>query len=224
MRKIFKYLYVSFVCLFVCSIAYANAGQFIQRPGDNRSSEQFQRDCEKGIAIDSCFSGPTPPSCPVGKKWSVAGSGIAHCVNIDPTCTGGEILEHDTLGNPSCVAPPVCQNGATNYPVCNAFPTCANGATNYPVCNAFPTCANGANNYPTCTLPEPEVPELSCTTEVRDAETCGGLIRNWYQWCWKTNDPQKNQVSGFYSAPSQNVGTCDCSGGVRDFNSPCIEY
>lgn len=53
---------------------------------------------------EACLTAPIAKSCPVGKKWSTAGSGIAHCVNVDPVCLSSEKVTYDYLGNPSCVA------------------------------------------------------------------------------------------------------------------------
>ncbi|MCC7684708.1 hypothetical protein [Janthinobacterium sp. FW305-128] len=86
----------------------------------------------------TCMGLPVPKGCPSGFKWSLTGSGLAHCVAEDPVCNGGTILEHDTLGNPSCIAPPICTNGAIDYPLCRAFPTCLNGALDPPTCRIFP--------------------------------------------------------------------------------------
>lgn len=53
---------------------------------------------------EACLTAPIAKSCPAGQKWSTAGSGIAHCVNVDPVCPSSEKVAHDFLGNPSCVA------------------------------------------------------------------------------------------------------------------------
>lgn len=53
---------------------------------------------------ESCMTAPIAQACPAGKKWSTAGSGIAHCVNVDPVCPSAEKVAYDSLGNPSCVA------------------------------------------------------------------------------------------------------------------------
>lgn len=54
------------------------------------------------ITPGACASLPDPANCPTGRKWSLAGSGIAHCVDVDPVCPTGTELKHDSLGNPSC--------------------------------------------------------------------------------------------------------------------------
>jgi len=53
---------------------------------------------------ESCLTAPIAKACPAGQKWSTAGSGIAHCVNVDPVCPSAEKVSYDFLGNPSCVA------------------------------------------------------------------------------------------------------------------------
>lgn len=180
-----KKLLFAFLCLLslfgAVAISDVHAQVFVQQPGDARYLEAFQRDCAAGIALDTCRNRPLPLGCAVGKHWSLAGSGLAHCVAVDPICVG-TILSHDALGNPSCVAippcangaidppacttQPVCANGNIDYPVCATPPACSNGATNYPACNTFPSCANSATNYPACnTFP-------SCTNGNTDYPTC----------------------------------------------------
>lgn len=168
-RNIVKKLLATLL-LFVSILggAVAHAQGSLLRPGDVRTAAQVLRDCAAGIATDSCSNGPAPHACPVGQHWSLAGTGLAHCVAVDPVCSTSPmtILTHDALGNPSCVAPPTCNNGATNYPACDAFPSCANGATNYPACTTFPSCGNGATNYPACnTFP-------SCGNGATDYPSC----------------------------------------------------
>lgn len=53
---------------------------------------------------ESCLTAPIAKACPAGKKWSTAGSGIAHCVNVDPVCPSSQKVTHDYLGNPSCIS------------------------------------------------------------------------------------------------------------------------
>jgi hypothetical protein len=43
-----------------------------------------------------------PANCPSGRKWSLAGSAVAHCVDEDPVCPWGTSLKQDLLGNPRC--------------------------------------------------------------------------------------------------------------------------
>lgn len=50
-----------------------------------------------------CANAPIAQNCPAGRKWTLMGSGIAHCVDVDPSCPWGTSLTHDRLGNPSCV-------------------------------------------------------------------------------------------------------------------------
>lgn len=78
---------------------------FAKQPGDTRSDAQFQADCSAGIGLSSCVAPSTPNGCPDGKVWSNVGSGIAHCVGVDPLCGSGADMIRDALGNPSCVGP-----------------------------------------------------------------------------------------------------------------------
>ena len=52
----------------------------------------------------ACASTPMASDCPVGQKWSLEGTGVAHCVDDDPTCPWGTSLTHDAAGHPSCGA------------------------------------------------------------------------------------------------------------------------
>lgn len=52
---------------------------------------------------ESCLTAPIAKACPAGQKWSTAGSGIAHCVNVDPVCPSDQKVSYDYMGNPSCV-------------------------------------------------------------------------------------------------------------------------
>lgn len=57
------------------------------------------------ITPGACAGTPgalVPADCPSGSKWSLTGSGVAHCVSEDPVCPWGTLLKHDFLGNPSC--------------------------------------------------------------------------------------------------------------------------
>ena len=117
---------------------------------------QSQSEASCNTAVDRCAPLPKPKGCPASKpNWSLAGSGIAHCVKNTPTCKSGYELEVDYYGNPSCVKIPTCANGAPDYPTCTPpVTTCANGASNFPTCTfPAPVCANGASNYPICTFP-----------------------------------------------------------------------
>jgi hypothetical protein len=61
-----------------------------------------QNNC--AVSPDSCMTAPIAKACPTGKRWTTAGSGIAHCVNVDPVCASSEKVAYDSLGNPSCVS------------------------------------------------------------------------------------------------------------------------
>lgn len=50
----------------------------------------------------ACTGAPIAASCPAGQKWSLMGTGVAHCVDEDPVCPWGTSLTHDKNGNPSC--------------------------------------------------------------------------------------------------------------------------
>lgn len=63
---------------------------------------QAQGNCS--LSPESCMTAPIAQACPSGKHWTTAGSGIAHCVNVDPVCASSEKVAYDSLGNPSCVS------------------------------------------------------------------------------------------------------------------------
>lgn len=50
-----------------------------------------------------CANAPIAANCPAGRKWSLEGTGVAHCVDVDPLCPWGTTLQHDANGNPSCI-------------------------------------------------------------------------------------------------------------------------
>ena len=51
----------------------------------------------------ACASTPVVSACAAGRKWSLQGTGIAHCVDEDPICPWGTSLTHDVQGNPACI-------------------------------------------------------------------------------------------------------------------------
>lgn len=56
------------------------------------------------VSPESCMTAPIAQACPSGKKWSTTGSGVAHCVAVDPVCASSDKVAYDNMGNPSCVA------------------------------------------------------------------------------------------------------------------------
>lgn len=56
------------------------------------------------VSPESCMTAPIAKSCPAGKRWTTAGSGVAHCVDVDPVCASSEKVAYDSMGNPSCVS------------------------------------------------------------------------------------------------------------------------
>lgn len=56
------------------------------------------------VTPDACAPAVTTSNCQPDEHWTLAGSGIAHCVKNDPVCPWGTSLTHDFLGNPSCEA------------------------------------------------------------------------------------------------------------------------
>ena len=128
-------------------------------------------------AIDRCTAKPTPKPCPPGSNWTLAGTGVAHCVIPAPPPPPPA-----PPAPPTPPAPPpfgTCANGAADWPTCTppAQPTgtCANGAADWPTCTPpapppFGTCANGAADWPTCTPPAP--PTGTCANGAADWPTC----------------------------------------------------
>lgn len=191
-----KHLFFSFLLAIVSLSASA------QTQPDSPS-----HDCT--INPGACQPVPVPSDCQPGAHWTLIGSGIAHCVQDDPPCTGGPV-NHDAHGNPTN-----CQTSTTGTQGCGegytgsikqlrAVYTWMDGSTTYgswsttsstceeilpppapePTPPPPPTvdpvkCSNGASNYPQCTLP----PEPSvCKQEVETTVTgrCpGGAPSHW---------------------------------------------
>lgn len=62
-----------------------------------------QTNCAISPQLIECTKAPTLKGCDAGWHWSLAGSGISHCVPDDPACPWGKSLVHDPLGFPGCV-------------------------------------------------------------------------------------------------------------------------
>lgn len=81
-------------------------------PTDSNGALTAEARCR--LTPGACASAPNPANCPVGRKWSLMGSGVAHCVDLDPPCPGGTV-NHDWLGHPTN-----CQTTATRTQSCGA--------------------------------------------------------------------------------------------------------
>lgn len=135
----------------------------VQQAGDIRTAAKFAADCEAGIGLSNCVTPSTPKDCPSGKRWTTAGTGIAHCVDVDPVCASPSTLEHDFYGNPSCVAPVVttdveyrtlgCSSGYEGYREQERTVTYTNGAASY---GTWRTVENYCEPIPATVEPEPE--------------------------------------------------------------------
>lgn len=86
-----------FVGLWLAMMAFTASAQ-----GTNTQAPSAQDKCT--VSPDSCMTAPIAKACPTGKRWTTAGSGIAHCVNVDPVCPSSEKVAYDNMGNPSCVS------------------------------------------------------------------------------------------------------------------------
>lgn len=62
------------------------------------------------VTPDACAPAIVTSNCSADSRWTLEGSGIAHCVKNDPVCAWGTSLTHDLLGNPSC-AQNTCSSG-----------------------------------------------------------------------------------------------------------------
>jgi len=184
-------------------------------PGQQPISSQSEANCT--TAIDRCMPPPKPKPCPPGSHWSLAGTGIAHCVLDTPTCPPGTELKFDGLGNPSCVPEPpkTCSNGASDWPTCTPpTNTCSNGASDWPTCTPpTNTCSNGASDWPTCTPPT-----NTCSNGASDWPTCTpptGICSNGAS-DWPTCTPP----TGTCSNGASNWPVCTpptCSNGASDY-------
>lgn len=125
---------------------------------------------------------PVPSNCAAGKKWTTAGSGIAHCVAEDPTCTGGTYLVHDALGNPSCVAPVVvretrtksCGTGYTGKKYQERYKTTKpDGTVSYTAWDTYnDTCEEVVVEPPPVTGPTTPTTPSSCTNGATNYPSC----------------------------------------------------
>lgn len=95
--------------LFVALLAGASQGTLAQStPRWDVPAVKSRSLCDLVPAL--CQADAPPPSCPLGQYWTLAGSGIPHCVEDDPACAWGMSVAHDQSGNPSCV-PNTCPVG-----------------------------------------------------------------------------------------------------------------
>jgi hypothetical protein len=111
---------------------------------------------------------PVPSDCGPGRHWTLQGSGIAHCVNNDPVCSGATPdLVHDWLGNPSCVAPVVtidsqslsCPAGSSgSITQTRTVTTHANGSVDY---GSWSTSSNSCVADPVTPPPVTTPPETT---------------------------------------------------------------
>lgn len=135
----------------------------VQQAGDSRTAAKFAADCEAGIGLSNCVTPSTPKDCPTGKRWTTAGSGIAHCVDVDPVCVSPSTLEHDFYGNPSCKAPVIttdveyrtraCSSGYEGYREQERTVTYTNGVPSY---GTWRTVGNYCDPIPATVEPTPE--------------------------------------------------------------------
>jgi len=120
-----------------------------QRPEDTRSAQQYQADCEAGIALASCGSIPVASNCPVDWHWSLKGTAIAHCVRNDTGCQSGYTADRDDQDNLLC-HPILCPSGTILsgnqcVPVSPPMPTIPPGTTLPPL--GFHGLAFGTYSY-----------------------------------------------------------------------------
>ncbi len=62
-------------------------------------------------ADTSCQGEPNAAGCPANMRWSLLGTGVAHCVLISANCGSGTMEIRDAQDNPSCIA---CTQSATS--------------------------------------------------------------------------------------------------------------
>jgi hypothetical protein len=162
------------------------------------------------ITPGACATAPSPANCPAGRLWTLAGSGIAHCVDQDPPCAGGTV-NHDALGNPTN-----CQTSASRTQSCGsgytgsikqrrAVYTWTDGRTTY---------GTWSTTSDTCrALPPPPPPAPMCTESdtFPRSEACpsGAGIRHWREKVTCPGGPYGSpQVSGYWDEK-----LCSGSGG-----------
>lgn len=140
------------------------------------------------VTPDACAALPSAMACPPGTHWTLAGSGVAHCVQDDPVCPWGTSLTHDTLGNPSCIANTCVSNKVLGSDGISC------------ICPASLPVWNGSS----CTAPV-----VSCVADAvpQSPVACGAGFSGTKFRTLVTSCP-----SGPYGAPSSSLTAYDTSG------------
>ena len=165
----------------------------------------------------ACANAPIPAACPAGRKWTLAGSGIAHCVDVDPVCPWGTSLTHDRLGNPSCVA-----NTCPSNQVLQADGKscgCSSGLVwNGSSCVApTPTCSEGVKTTSTAACP------YGGTKYYNETTTCpaGAYGAPSTSGAWDTSQCAAQPVTCTPSSYTESAG-CSTSGTqYRNVSTTC---
>lgn len=234
---------VSLILLFSASVSAQV--DFVQRANDTRTPQQFQADCAAGVALETCAPMITPHSCPPGEHWSLAGTGIAHCVADDPVCGPGTTLTHDALGNPSCTPNPVVNSPSPPAPTpapaapantCTPTTTlvgsvlCPTGSTGTQTQYSNTGCDASGNVIPepdtytgTCTpnpatpaSPPPSPPACTSITSALAPEACSGANVIGFNFYSQT----VNSCTG--TSTSLTSSTCACAPGYVQNGSNCV--
>lgn len=129
------------------------------------SNGQLTAEARCRITPGACATAPSPANCQAGRLWTLAGSGIAHCVDEDPPCAGGTV-NHDALGNPTN-----CQTSASRTQSCGSGYTGSirqrravykwmDGSTTY---GSWSTTSDTCEEIPPPPPPPPPVPVQTCS-------------------------------------------------------------
>lgn len=205
------------------------------RTASTGSNGTLTAEAQCRLTPGACAYTPIASNCPAGRKWTLMGSGVAHCVDEDPVCPWGTSLTHDKLGNPSCVQNTcpsnqvlqadgkscACPSGTGwNGSSCVA-PTCFEGTatTGSQACTwggtqyyrETTTCPSGAYGAPSKTgywdTSGCAPQPVTCTPSAwTESAACGsGMTGNQYR------DHQTTCPSGQYGSPSYYTGPWNTS-------------
>ncbi len=161
----------------------------------------------------ACANAPIAANCPAGRKWSLMGSGVAHCVDLDPACVGGTV-NHDSLGNPTN-----CQTSATRTRSCGTGYTGSirqrravykwmDGTTTY---GTWRTYSDTCDAVPPPPPPEPEPTPTPTPTPTPSPTTCSA-----------GSSTESAQCTGGRGGSMTRTVTTSCPGG--SYGSPSTSY
>lgn len=200
-------------------------------PASTDSNGALTAEARCRLTPGACAKAPTPSNCPVGRKWSLMGSGVAHCVDEDPPCPGGTV-NHDWLGHPTN-----CQTTATRSQSCGAGYTGSirQRRTVYTWVDGRTTYGSWSTTSDTCKAipppepePEPTIPNpggggtCSPSTSTESAACSGGRPGSMYRQVSTTCPGGPNgSPSTTYGAWNENSCSTVCSPRTETSSAAC---